>query len=190
VGKVIVSGQMTLDGVTDQIDGWFDSEGEHGQHAFDQLLAADALLLGRKTYEGLAGVWPRISPKESIFAERVNSIAKYVASRTLSEPLTWNAGLLRGDTAASVSEIKQRHAGNLLSYGFGELAHFLVTKGLADEIHFWVHPIVWGAGVRPFESRGPVALRLKSATTFRSGVALLCYEPAQAGNSNGGDLEE
>src|SRR4029077_11102473 len=143
---------MTLDAVTDQIEGWFDSKGEHEEHSFDQLLAADALLLGRKTYEGLAGFWPEISPKDSIFAERVNSIPKYVASRTLQEPLTWNATLIAGDLAARVLEIKARHTGNILSYGYGELAHFLVTNGLLDELHFWVHPIIWGAGVKPFES--------------------------------------
>jgi dihydrofolate reductase len=178
MGKLIASTQMTLDAVTDQIDGWFDSKGEHEQHAFDQLLAADALLLGRKTYEGLASVWRQISPTESIFAERVNSIPKHVASRTLKEPLTWNASLINGDLADRVPEIKRQHRGNILSYGCGELAHFLATNGLLDEIHFWVHPIVWGGGVRPFEARGPLPLRLKSATTFRSGVMLLCYEPA------------
>jgi dihydrofolate reductase len=156
MGKLIVSTQMTLDGVTDQIDGWFDAEGEHEEHAFDQLLAADALLLGRKTYEGLAGVWAAISGAESIFADRINSMPKYVASRP---------------------EIKRNHRGNLMSYGCGELAHFLAITGLLDEIHFWIHPIIWGNGVRPFASHGPVPLRMKSATTFRSGVTLVCYEP-------------
>ena len=87
---------MTLDAVTDQIDGWFESEGEQQEHAFDQLLAADALLLGRKTYEGLASVWPQVASSESIFADRVNSMPKYVASRTLREPLIWNATLYTG----------------------------------------------------------------------------------------------
>ena len=179
MGRLIVSTQMTLDAVTDQIDDWFDAEGEDSEYAFDQLLAAEALLLGRKTYEGLASVWPRISAQESIFADRVNSIPKYVASRTLHEPLTWNASLLGGDLVERVREIKQRHNGNLLLYGCGELAHNLVTAGMVNEIHFWVHPIVWGNGVKPFEGRVPLSLRLKNATTFRSGVALLCYEPAQ-----------
>jgi dihydrofolate reductase len=179
MGKLIVSGQMTLDAVTDQIDGWFTSEGDAEQHGFDQLLAADALLLGRKTFEGLAGVWPGITADESIFAARINSMPKYVASRTLKEPLHWNARLITGDLAERVLEIKRRQVGNIMSYGHGELAHFLLINGLLDEIHFWVHPIIWGEGVRPFESRGPVSLRLKSTTTFRNGVVLLCYEPAQ-----------
>jgi dihydrofolate reductase len=179
VGRLIVSTQMTLDAVTDQIDGWFDSNGEHEEHAFDQLLAADALLLGRKTYEGLASVWPQITPEESIFADRVNSMPKYVASRTLKEPLTWNATLIAGDLPDRVRQIKQQHRGNILSYGCGEFAHYLATAGLLDEIHFWIHPIVWGGGVRPFESRVPLTLRLKSASTFRSGVTLLCYEPVK-----------
>jgi dihydrofolate reductase len=178
MGKLIVSTQMTLDGVTDQIDGWFDAEGEHEEHAFDQLLAADALLLGRKTYEGLAGVWPGIGGAESIFADRINSMPKYVASRTLKAPLIWNASLIDGDLVERVPQIKRSHRGNLMSYGCGELAHYLAIHGLLDEIHFWVHPIIWGNGVRPFATHGPIPLRMKSATTFRSGVTLVCCEPA------------
>jgi dihydrofolate reductase len=177
MGKLIVSTQMTLDAVTDQIDGWFEGEGEHETHGFDQLLAADALLLGRKTYEGLAAVWTGITAKESIFADRVNNLPKYVASRTLHAPLTWNASLITGDLAERVAAIKSQHSGNILSYGCGELAYFLATSGLLDEIHFRVHPIIWGSGVKPFDSHDRLTLRLISATTFRSGVALLCYEP-------------
>jgi dihydrofolate reductase len=108
----------------------------------------------------------------------VNNIPKYVASRTLQEPLIWNAALIHGDLAKRIVEIKHQHTGNLLSYGCGEFAYFLATNGLLDEIHFWIHPIIWGRGVKPFESRDPLSLRILSATTFRSGVALLCYEPA------------
>src|ERR1700681_2190531 len=110
MGKLIVSTQMTLDAVTDQIDGWFNSEGEHEEHSFDQLLAADALLLGRKTYEGLARVWSATTAEESIFADRVNSMPKIVASRTLKEPLMWNATLIGGNLTDA-------------------------AKGLVDEIH-------------------------------------------------------
>ncbi len=122
MGKVIVSTQMTVDGVIDQTDGWFMAEGEHEEHGFDQLLAADALLLGRKTYEGLAAVWPNITDTHG-FADRMNSLPKFVASRTLEEPLRWNATLIKGDLAERVPELRRQHGGNLLSYGCGELAY-------------------------------------------------------------------
>src|SRR5439155_1722083 len=88
------------------------------------------------------------------FAERVNSIPKYVASRTLEEPLEWNASLIKGDLAESVASLKRQHGGNLISFGCGELAYELATQGLADEIHFWVNPAAWGSGDRAFHG-GP-----------------------------------
>lgn len=175
MGKVIVSTQMTVDGVIDQPDGWFMAESEPEEHGFDQLGAADALLLGRKTYEGLAAVWPTITDTQG-FADRMNGLPKFVASKTLDEPLRWNATLIRGDPAERVPVLKRQHSGNLLCYGCGELAYYLARHGLADEIRFWVHPFVWGSGARPFHGE-QVSLRLTSTTVFRSGVALLCYQP-------------
>src|SRR5206468_1185509 len=111
------------------------------------------------------------------FAERVNSIPKYVASRTLKEPLEWNASLIKGDLGDGVASLKRQHRGNLISFGCGELAYELVTHGLADEIHFWVNPAVWGSGDRAFHGR-QVRLQLIATTAFDSGVTLLCYRPA------------
>jgi dihydrofolate reductase len=129
MGKLVVSTQMTVEGVIDQSDGWFMAEGEHEEHGFDQLFAADALLLGRKTYDGLAAVWPNITDTSG-FAERMNSLPKFVASRTLEEPLKWNATLIKGDLAESVPRLRRQHGGNQLSYGCGELAYQLVRYGL------------------------------------------------------------
>jgi inner membrane transporter RhtA len=176
LGRLIVSTDMTLDGVMDSTDQWFVPYAEDQATAHDQLRAADALLLGRKTYEGLAAVWPAITD-DSGFADRVNTIPKLVASRTLPEPLSWNAALIKGDLAQAVSEAKQRTGGNLLMYGCGGLARELARRGLVDEIRFRVHPVVFGRGVRPFHGGEPVRLRLIAATTFTSGVALLCYQP-------------
>ena len=178
MGHLVVSAQMTLDGVIDHNDEWFSGEGEHETRgSSDELLAADAILLGRKTYEGLAGYWPT-SADTSGFADRLNSMPKYVASRTLSEPLTWNATLIKGDVGDYVAELKQHCGGNLLSYGCGGLAHDLVERGLVDEVSFWVHPVVFGQGERPFHGAAPVWLRLTSTTMFRSGLVLLSYKPA------------
>ncbi len=148
-------------------------------HTMDQLRGADALVLGRLTYEGLSRVWPPVQDPFG-FADRVNSMPKYVASRTLSGPLDWNAALLEGDVVDRVAELKESHTGNLLSFGCGQLASSLIRsgRGLVDEIQLWVHPHVFGDGIRPFqEGATPVPLRLIGATTFTSGVVLLSYQP-------------
>jgi dihydrofolate reductase len=85
--------------------------------------------------------------------------------------------LIRGDLAESVSRLKRQLGGNLLVYGCGELAGHLARHGLVDEVRFFVHPVVWGSGERPFHAAVPVSLRLTGTTMFRSGVALLCYRP-------------
>jgi dihydrofolate reductase len=177
MGKLIISTHITVDGVIGPSpDEWavFEEEGE--RYKFDQLLAADAFLLGRKVYEGLASVWPTMTD-DTGFADRVNSIPKYVASRTLDEPLDWNASLIKGDLAEGVANLKRQHRGNLISFGCGELAYELATRGLADEIHFWVQPAVWGHGDRAFHGR-QVRLQPIATTAFHSGTTLLSYRPA------------
>jgi dihydrofolate reductase len=177
MGKVIISTHITVDGVIGPDPGeWGVFEGESERYKYDQLLAADAFLLGRKVYEGLASYWPTATD-DTGFAERTNSLPKYVASRTLKEPLTWNASLLTSDLADSVTSLKRRHRGNLISFGCGELAYELASRGLADEVHFWVNPAVWGNGDRAFHGR-QVRLQLIATTAFDSGVTLLCYRPA------------
>ena len=109
---MIISTNITLDGVIGPSpEGWAILEGEGERHKFDQLLAANAFLLGRKVYEGLASVWPTITD-DTGFADRVNGIPKYVASRTLEEPLDWNASLITGELAESVTSLKARHRRN------------------------------------------------------------------------------
>jgi dihydrofolate reductase len=177
MGKLIISTHITVDGVIGpDPSAWAILEGEGERYKYDQLLAADAFVLGRKVYEGLASYWPTATD-DTGFAERTNSLPKYVASRTLAEPLTWNASLIKGDLAESVAELKRRHRGNLLSFGCGEMAYELVRRGLVDEIHFWVDPAVWGDGDRAFHGRR-VRMQLIATTTFDSGVALLTYRPA------------
>lgn len=184
MGKLIISTHITVDGVIGPDPGeWGIFEGEGERFKLDQLLAADAFLLGRKVYEGLAAYWPNATD-DTGFAERTNSLPKYVASRTLKGVLGWNASLITGDLAESVASLKRQHRGNLLSFGCGELAFELVRLGLADEIHFWVDPAVWGSGERAFHGR-QVRLQLLSTTVFDSGVALLCYRPTPDQQRNG-----
>ena len=170
MGKLIIRTGMSVDGVIDQTDRWFIPEGEHQDESYDQLFAADAFV---------ARVWPTITDDRG-FADRVNALPKFVASRTLTEPLEWNATLIKGDVAESVRELKRRHSGHLLSYGCGELARYLTAHGLVDEIRFTVFPTALGEGVRPFGEGPPVKLRLTGTTMWRSGVALLTYEPETA----------
>ncbi|HEY3688600.1 MAG TPA: dihydrofolate reductase family protein [Streptosporangiaceae bacterium] len=176
MGKLIISTHCTVDGIVgpSPVD-WAVFDGETERFKYDQLLAADAFLLGRKVYEGLSSVWPTITDNTG-FADRTNSLPKYVASRTLSGPLEWNSSLLKGDLAESVADLKSRHRGNLISFGCGELAYELASQGLADEIHFWVQPAVWGEGERAFHG-GRVRMRLLSTTAFDSGITLLSYRP-------------
>ena len=175
MGRLIVSAQMTMDSVMDHMEGWFDPEGESEEDGVEELRAADALILGRETYEGLAAYWPN---QEGTYAELVNPIPKYVASRTIKEPLTWNSQLLRPDPAEGVAALKAQHNGDLISYGCGELANYLARRGLVDEVRFWLHPVVWGDGVRPFHAgKLPLRLRLTAVTTFTSGVVKLRYQP-------------
>ena len=175
--QLIVSAQMTLDAVIDRVDEWFSPAGEPEAYSHDQLMSADAMLLGRKTYQGLANVWPGMTDPRG-FADRVNSMPKFVVSNTLEEPLEWNATLLKGDLAESVSRLKREPGGgNLLMYGIGPLALELARLGLVDEIRLFVHPVVLGDGARPFHSQGTLNLRTVSTTSYRNGVTLCCYQP-------------
>jgi dihydrofolate reductase len=113
-----------------------------------------------------------------VFADRMNSMPKYVASGTLRGPLEWNAILLEGDLAQGVTALKDKHDRTLVAVGAGELAHALTRLGLVDEFWFWVSPYLWPAGPRIFDGIGPVRLQLISSTTFPSGVVRLAYRPA------------
>ena len=116
MGRLIVSTQMTVDGVID-VGEWYVAEGGHDRAGKDQLRNASAVLLGRKTYEGLAAYW---SPLTDEWANLINPKPKYVASRTLHGPLEWNATLLEGDTTDAVSKLKDELPSDLLIYGCGE----------------------------------------------------------------------
>ncbi|OBI88652.1 dihydrofolate reductase family protein [Mycobacterium sp. 1245805.9] len=176
MGRLIVSACTTVDLVIDPLEGWFEPDGDSDGIA--QLRAADALVLGRKTYEGLSEFWPDSSGG---YAELINPMPKYVASRTLSGPLKWNSQLLGTELAADVRAAKARHSGDLIVYGCGELAYDLARLGLVDEVRFWVFPWVWGEGTRAFqEGSPPVRMQLLSTVTYPSGVVRLAYQPLTA----------
>ena len=180
MGKLIATTQATIDGVVDPVGDWVQPDGDHAHYSFERQASSSGLVLGRKTYEGLAAVWPQLTedPVLGRFAGRINAMPKYVASRTLTEPLEWNATLIKGELETAVAELKNAHSGRLIVSGAGELAHTLARQGLADEFWFRVHPTLWATGARVFDGVGPIRLDLVAATPYRSGVVWLRYRPA------------
>jgi dihydrofolate reductase len=177
MSRLIISTAMTVDGVM-SVEDWYVSEGGHDRAGLDLFDRAAALVLGRKNHEGLAAYW---APMTGPWAERVNPLPKFVASRTLQEPLTWNATLIEGDLAEAVSKLKEELEGDLLSFGCGELTRDLLAHDLVDELRFWVHPSIWGPGERLFGASEKLQLRLLGSESFDSGVILLRYQPVPSG---------
>jgi dihydrofolate reductase len=173
MSRLINTTTMTVDAVMD-VGEWYVSGGGHDQAGRDQFDGAAGMVMGRKTYEGLAGYWPA---QEGPWADLLNPLPKYVASRTLKAPLEWNATLIEGDAAEGIARLKAELDGDLLLIGCGELARDLLANGLIDELRFWLHPAVWGEGARPYGGEA-VRLQLLDSTSYDSGVTLLRYEPS------------
>jgi dihydrofolate reductase len=188
MARLVINNAMTINGAFEapSPEEWLVLDPDSNNVSLEQFLVADAMVLGRKTYEGLAAVWPQLvdDPTLGLFANRLNSMPKYVASRTLHGPLPWNATLLEGDLAASIRALKDQHDGTLIVSGAGELARELTTQGLVDEFWFWVSPYLWQTGPRIFDGVGPVRLELIGSTTFPSGVLRMVSRPAP--NQEGG----
>ena len=142
------------------------------------LFGADALVLGRKTYEGLSAAYTAMAAGDegTDFVTRMNSIPKHVATRTL-QTLSWNATALGADVAGELAAIKQQGDGYLLKYGTGPLDKTLIEHGLVDEFRIWVVPVTTPPGQRLFEDVGSVGLELTGSTTLSSGVVVLSYAP-------------
>jgi dihydrofolate reductase len=175
--KLVESTFVTLGGVIGAPQEWGPPywDEEHAAYARRLLLAADALLLGRVTYEGFAEAWPARSGDE--YTDRINAMPKYVASRTLSET-TWNASILEGDAAEAVAKLKEEPGESILKFGTGELDRALLANGLIDELHLWVFPVLAGGGQPLIESIEPTHLNLVDLTKFASGIVVLKYSPA------------
>jgi len=173
VRKLVESTFMTLDGVISRPQDWSPPywDDEHTAYAGKLLDPADALLLGRDTYEGFAAAWPG-RPGE--YADKINAMPKHVASRTLTET-TWNASLIEGDVAEAVAALKDQDGGDIVKYGTGELDKALVENQLVDEFHFWVFPVVVGKGDRLFDGLDLTSLKLVDTSRFESGIVVLVY---------------
>ncbi|HET9198994.1 MAG TPA: dihydrofolate reductase family protein [Solirubrobacterales bacterium] len=175
MGRLIATAQATLDGVVDPVGEWVQPDADHGEHSFERQSRSSGMVLGRKTFEGLAAYWP---DKQGKWADMVNAIPKYVGSNTLSGELPWNATLLEGDLADSIPKLKDEVDGDLFMHGSGEFAHALAERGLVDVFEVYLNPIVWGdANLHVLGDRGTVWLQLEDVRRFESGVVLLTYLP-------------
>jgi dihydrofolate reductase len=144
----------------------------------DLLFASDALLLGRLTYEGFAATWPDMEHEEGPFADKMNTMPKYVASRTLTD-MEWNATPIGGDVADEVAELRRDPGQNLLIYGSGSLVRLLLQHGLLDQLRLMIYPVVLGAGKPLFTETGSKKeLELAGVTTTSAGVVVVDYKKA------------
>jgi dihydrofolate reductase len=175
MGKLIATTQATLDGVVDPVGEWVQADGDHGTYSFERQARSSGLVLGRKTYEGLAQYWPDQSGE---WADMVNAMPKHVGSTTLSGELEWNATLLDGRLEDSIPALKEEAPGDLFLHGSGEFAYALAERGLVDEFEIYLNPLVWGEGnLHVLGDRGTVRMELADVKRFDSGVVLLTYHP-------------
>jgi dihydrofolate reductase len=181
--KAIVSEYVSLDGVIENPVWTFRFTGE-GQQRFkyDELCAADALLLGRVTYEGFAAAWPHMTVQAGEYADTMNGYPKCVVSTTqMEEPLGWNnSTLIKGDVVEEVSGLKRQPGRDVLIFGSGSLVKELMRLGLIDEYRLMIFPVVLGSGQRLFgDGIEETALKLVGTDTFDTGVVVLTYCPVE-----------
>lgn len=187
MGRIVATEYVSLDGVVEapgggeefKHAGWtFEiNRGEEGdKFKLDETAEAEALLLGRTTYEGFAAAWPSM---EGEFADKFNSMPKYVVSSTLENPEWNNSTVLKGDVVDEVTRLRQALEGDLVVHGSPQLVQTLLEHDLVDELRVMVFPVVLGAGKRLFgETSDKKRLRLTDSRTVGDGIAILTYEPA------------
>src|SRR5215211_1661297 len=187
MGKIVMSEFVTLDGVIQdpagnegfRRGGWVGRVGDKGREetdevVLDQALGAEALLLGRRSYEFLAALWPSRSGE---LADRLNSLPKYVVSSTLEDPDWSNSTVLKGDVVEEVSKLKQEIDGEIVVPASYQLGRTLIEHDLVDELRVVVFPVVLGAGERLFgEASDKKPMRLVDTKAIGDGLVLLTYE--------------
>ena len=187
MGKIVVTEFVSLDGVMEdpggsedfKYGGWsFEySRGDDGdKFKLDEAMDSEALLLGRKTFEGFADAWPS---RDGEFADKFNNMPKYVVSSTLEDADWNNSTVLKGDVVEEVSKLRQGPNGDIVVHGSAQLAQTLVENDLVDELRLMVFPVVLGSGKRLFgDTSDKKALRLTDSKTVGDGVSILIYQPA------------
>jgi dihydrofolate reductase len=192
MGRIVVTEFVSLDGVMEAPGGGEDfdrggwtldsDQGEDGaKFKLEETLDAEAVLLGRVTYERFAAAWPS---QEGEFADKFNTMPKYVISSTLRNPEWNNSTVLGGDVADEVAKLRQRRDGDIVVHGSAQLVQTLVEHDLVDELRLMVFPVLVGAGKRLFgATSGKKPLRLADSRTVGDGVAILIYRPAGESSS-------
>jgi dihydrofolate reductase len=186
--ELIVTQNITLDGVIDAADGWFDPSGEEGVDHSDLIeavgegmAASDAFLVGRVTFEQLRGYWPLQTDDPTGVRDHLDQVAKYVVSRTLEDPAWERSTVLRGPLLDEVRQLKASPGNGIVATGSLSLMPELVAGGVIDEYRLFVYPIVLGRGQRLFaDATGMPRLHLAETRPFRSGVVLLRYRTADS----------
>jgi dihydrofolate reductase len=191
MGKIVISTNVSLDGVVQDPDGqegfrlggWFGQFGgkdleEWTKVSFDEALRTEALLLGRRSDEWFASRW---TGRPGEWADRLNGLPKYVVSSTLEEPKWSNSTVLTGDVAEEVSKLKQQLDGDIVVYASYQLGRTLIEHDLVDELRLVLFPVVLGAGERLFgETSDKKPMRLVDTRTIGDGLAFLTYEMVRA----------
>jgi dihydrofolate reductase len=183
VRRLVVTENITLDGVIDAAEGWFLPSGASDADESDQLavvqeqaVASDAFLTGRVTFEALRGFWPQQVDDRTGISEHLDRVAKYVVSTTMTDPQWANSTVLAGPLVDEISALKQQPGKDIVVTGSITLVHELIPSGLIDEYRLFVFPVVLGRGRRLFEgATGLPRLRLLDTQPVRSGVVLLRY---------------
>jgi dihydrofolate reductase len=168
---------VSVDGVFAgaDISGFFEYRDDtYMRDGLGQLLACDAMLMGRTTYEGFAKLWPGSGHP---WAERINAMPKYVFSSTLEKADWTNSTIVRGDVVAAVTKLKQQEGRDLLIYGHGVLGETLLKQHVLDVLDLSIHPLVVGQGKQFFRQGENAKLRLVAAKSFSKGIVKLTYEP-------------
>ena len=195
MGRIVVTEFISLDGVIEDPGGAEDfrhggwsfeiSRGDEGdKFKLDETMSAEALLLGRVTYEGFAEAWPS-RKDEAGFADKFNSMPKYVVSSTLEDPEWNNTTVLKGDVTEEVAKLKQEVDGNIVVHGSPRLVQTLLDNDLVDELRLMVFPVVLGTGKRLFgETSDKKPLRLVDSKVVGDGVVIFVYAPADSKSSS------
>ena len=188
MGKLVVTEFVTLDGVMEdpggsegsERGGWafqFERGPEGDKFKLDELMASDALLLGRTTYQGFAEAWPSRTDDVG-FADKMNTMPKYVVSKSLENPSWANTTVISGNVADEIAALKEQSGGDILVYGSGQLVRELMQHGLVDEYRLMVFPVVLGSGKRLFEDGADLAKMNIIETKPTGAVVTLTLEPA------------
>jgi dihydrofolate reductase len=184
--RVVVTDYVSLDGVIEDpvgmegsgLGNWtgpFTRGPKGDQFKHEELFNSDALLLGRRTYDGFAAVWPVVKD-ETGFAERINAMPKFVASRTLTDAIWTNTTVIGRDLTKQVQALKQRFSRDILIYGSASIVYALLPEALIDELRLMVYPTALGRGKQLFPEGVKSEMTLLESSQFDSGIVLLRYE--------------